>query len=70
MRLCNYKLPCVGSKFFQKLTLIKRTSHTPKPGARQNQQNVLCAQRNVRSAWATAQCNQKFCRAPEEGLGP
>ena len=34
------------------------------------QQNDLCAQRRLRSAWASAQSDQSLRCSPEEGLGP
>ena len=36
----------------------------------QNQQNDLCAQRRLRSAWASAQSDQSLCCPHEETLGP
>ena len=38
--------------------------------ARQNQQNDMCAQRRLRSAWASAQSDQSLLCAHEESLGP
>ena len=54
--------------------LIQRQSQTwwsKKPWAVswQNQQNDLCAQQRLRSAWASAQFNQSLC-CPPERLGP
>ena len=40
------------------------------PTAWQNQQNVLCAQRRLRSAWASAQSDQSQRCPPEAKLGP
>ena len=36
----------------------------------QNQQNGMCAQRRLRSAWASAQSDQSFRCPHEESLGP
>ena len=36
----------------------------------QNQQNDLCAQRRLRTAWASAQSDQSQCCPPEAKLGP
>ena len=36
----------------------------------QNQQNGMCAQRRLRSAWASAQSNQSLRFPHEESLGP
>ena len=36
----------------------------------QNQQNELCAQRRLRSAWASAQSDQSLLCPHEESLGP
>ena len=36
----------------------------------QNQQNDLCAQRGLKSAWASAQCDQSLRCPPEAKLGP
>ena len=36
----------------------------------QNQQNGMCAQGSLRSAWASAQCDQSFRCPHEESLGP
>ena len=38
--------------------------------ARQNQQNDLCIQRRLRSAWASTQSDQSFCCLYEETLDP
>ena len=38
--------------------------------ARQNQQNVLCAQQRFRSSWASAQSDQSLRCPHEETLGP
>ena len=38
--------------------------------AQQNQQNDLCTQRRLRSAWASAQSDWSFRCPPEEALGP
>ena len=36
----------------------------------QNQQNGMCAQRRLRSAWASAQSDQSLCCPHEESMGP
>ena len=36
----------------------------------QNQQNGMCTQRKLRSAWASAQSDQSLCCLHEESLGP
>ena len=36
----------------------------------QNQQNDLCAQQRLRSAWTSAQSDQSLCCPHEEALGP
>ena len=36
----------------------------------QNQQNGMCAQQRLRSAWASAQSDQSLCCPHEESLGP
>ena len=36
----------------------------------QQQQNGVCAQRRLRSAWASAQSDQSLCCSHEESLGP
>ena len=38
-------------------------------GAWENQQNDLCAQRRLRSAWASAQSDQSLCCQHEKNLG-
>ena len=38
--------------------------------AGQNQQNGMCAQRRLRSAWASAQSDQSLRCPHEESLGP
>ena len=36
----------------------------------QNQQNGMCAQRRLGSAWASTQSDQSLCCSHEESLGP
>ena len=38
--------------------------------SRQNQQNGMCAQQRLRSAWASAQSDQSLRCPREESLGP
>ena len=59
------------------LAQIERTEESTKhkrvniwTTAWQNQQNDMCAQRRLRSAWAFVQSDQSLLCAHEESLGP
>ena len=52
---------------FKKLILVSpEVIHGFNAGARQNQQNDMCAQQRLRSACASAQSDQSFCYPYEE----
>ena len=49
---------------------LKRFQYENRAKAWQNQQNDLCAQRRLRSVWASAQSDQSQSCPPEAKLGP
>ena len=67
----------IGDKYKIRLTrpitCCGSSLESPRQGdssARQNQQNGMCAQRKLKSAWASAQSDQSLRCPPEESLGP
>ena len=49
---------------------LKKSQTLIRAAAQQNQQNDLCIQRRLRSAWAPAQSDQSLCYPHEETFGP
>ena len=52
------------------LLLLRDNGHCWWAASWQNQQNGMCAQRRLRSAWASAQSDQSLRCSHEESLGP